>query len=57
MMILIAHDEMERIGIAAIKKGVTRHDIVREALDSYFQKLASELPEACNCIANGNCCR
>lgn len=57
IMILIAHGELERLGIAAIKKGVTRHDIVRAALDSYFQKLAAELPQSCNCMANGPCCR
>lgn len=57
IMIMITHDELERLGIAAIKKGVSRHDIVRGALDSYFRKLAAELPQACNCMANGNCCR
>lgn len=57
IMIMITHDELERLGIAAIKKGVSRHDIVRGALDSYFRKLAAELPQTCSCMANGNCCR
>lgn len=57
IMVMITHDELERLGIAAIKKGVSRHDIVRGALDSYFRKLAAELPQACSCMANGNCCR
>lgn len=57
IMVMITHDELERLGIAAIKKGVSRHDIVRGALDSYFRKLAAELPQTCSCMANGNCCR
>ena len=33
-------DELERLSIAAIKKGANRHDIVRAALNNYFCKLS-----------------
>lgn len=56
IMVTVTADELERLGIAAIKKGLTRHEVVRAALDSYFQKLAAELPQKCNCMANGSCC-
>ncbi len=33
VMISLTHEELERLDIAAIKKGATRHDIVRGALN------------------------
>jgi hypothetical protein len=50
VMVSITQEELERLNIAAIKKGTNRHDIVRGALDDYFRKLSAEMPHPCACI-------
>jgi hypothetical protein len=50
VMVCITPEELERLDIAAIKKGTKRHDIVRSALDDYFRKLSAELPYPCACM-------
>jgi len=54
VMVCITPEELERLDIAAIKKGTKRHDIVRSALDVYFRKLSAELPYPCACIEGGS---
>jgi hypothetical protein len=56
VVISLMPEELERLGIAAIKKGVSRHDIIRDALDGYFRKLSSELSKPCACMAGTSCC-
>ncbi len=53
VMVSITPEELERLNIAAIKKGVTRHDIVRGALNDYFRKLSAELLRPCACMEDG----
>ena len=48
--------EHETLGIVAVKRGLTRHQVVRDALDSYFETLASEYRTQCSCIATGCSC-
>ncbi|MDE2073079.1 MAG: hypothetical protein KGJ81_06535 [Alphaproteobacteria bacterium] len=55
IVVSITQDELEKLGIAAIKKGISRHDIVRGALEEYFRKLAAELPQPCACMDGGAC--
>lgn len=50
VMVCITPEELERLDIAAIKKGTKRHDIVRSALADYFRKLSAELPYPCACM-------
>jgi hypothetical protein len=50
VMVCITPQELERLDIAAIKKGSKRHDIVRSALDDYFRKLSAEFPHPCPCM-------
>ncbi len=50
IMISITQQELERLDIAAIKKGTSRHHIVRGALNEYFRKLSAELPRPCACM-------
>jgi hypothetical protein len=50
VMVRITPEELERLDIAAIKKGTKRHDIVRGALDDYFRKLSAEFPQPCACM-------
>ena len=56
VMVFISQEELERLGIAAIKKGINRHDIVRGALDDYFRKLSAEFPQPCACVEGGCGC-
>ena len=49
IVISITRQELERLDIAAIKKGANRHEIVRSALNDYFRKLSAEFPH-CACI-------
>ncbi len=52
----ITDEDLERLRIVAIKKGATRHDIVRGALHDYFRKLSAELPRPCACVEVRSCC-
>ena len=54
LIIRLSPEEHERLGIAAVKKGVTRNQLVRAALDSYTEALLREYGRACACIA-GSC--
>lgn len=51
----LSQEEHERLGIVAVKKGLTRHQLMRDALDHYFEKLAGEYKSECACIATGGC--
>lgn len=53
MMITLSGAEFERLGIAAVKKGLTRHQIVRAALDVHLDRIKREYG-ACGCMA-GEC--
>ena len=48
--------EFERLGIAAVKKGVSRHDLVRDTVNAYLAQLASELNHSCACLQDGSHC-
>jgi len=55
MSLGLTQEEHERLGIVAVKKGLTRHQLMRDALDHYFDKLASDYKAECACIAVGGC--
>ena len=56
MMIALTTNEFEKLGIAAVKKGVTRHQIIRTALDLHLDRLKREYG-GCGCMAmdGGGC--
>ena len=43
--------EYEKLGIAAVKKGLSRNDIVRDAVNSYIAELVREYQNSCGCIS------
>jgi hypothetical protein len=47
--------EHERLGIVAVKRGMTRHQLMRHALDDYFARLAREYRNNCACLSEGGC--
>jgi hypothetical protein len=48
--------EFERLGIAAVKKGLSRHDLVRDTVNAYLARLVSEMDHRCACLEDGSNC-
>jgi hypothetical protein len=44
--------EYETLGLVAVKKGVTRHQLAQSAIDAYFDWLVEEY-NSCGCIVGG----
>jgi hypothetical protein len=55
MMVTLSASEFEKLGIASVKKGVTRHQIVRTALELHLERLKREFCE-CGCMAVDGAC-
>ena len=53
MTVTLSAGEYEKLGIAAVKKGVTRHQLVRTALDLHLERLQQEYSN-CSCMG-GSC--
>jgi hypothetical protein len=59
--LLLTDNEFERLGLVSVKKRVNRQQLLRLAIDHYFEKLADEYRSGCRCIATaapcaGNAC-
>ena len=55
MVVTLSASDFEKLGIAAVKKNVTRHQIVRTALELHLERLKSEFCD-CGCLAfDGTC--
>src|SRR5581483_11633196 len=52
LMVTLSHEEYERLGIAAVKKGVTRHQLVRHGFELHMKKLMREYA-TCGCMTGG----
>jgi hypothetical protein len=55
----LSENEFERFGIAAVKRGIARHQLLREAINDYVDRLMRDY-ENCGCItgvATTACCR
>jgi hypothetical protein len=57
IVLALSPHEYETLGLVAVKKGATRHQLAQEAMDAYFEWLISEYGEACSCIVGGALCR
>ena len=55
LFIALSHREHERIAIAAVKTGLSRHELVRDALESYLDQLARDMGAECHCISGATC--
>lgn len=51
IMVVLSEREHETLGHIAAKRGLTRHQIVRSALGSYFEWLIDEYGNSCRCIS------
>ena len=54
LFVALTRPEHERLAIAAVKTGLTRHQIVRDALDLYYEQLSRDMGNICACVA-GTC--
>ena len=52
IMVALSDEQHETLGLIAAKKGFTRHQIVRNALEGYFEWLADEYGRICRCISS-----
>jgi len=53
LFVALSHVEHERLAIAAVKTGLSRHQLVRDALEMYFEQLSADMGEDCACITGG----
>jgi hypothetical protein len=49
--------EFERLGVAAVKRGVSRQQILRESMEFYLTDIAQTLMVPCECLSEGSCQR
>jgi len=52
MMVTLSHADYEKLGIAAVKKGITRQHMLRIAVDLHIERLKREYG-GCGCMAMG----
>ena len=55
VMVAFTAEEYERLGIAAVKRNVSRHQLVREAMDLYFAQMTQALHLGCDCLSGSFC--
>lgn len=56
LFISLSHREHERLAIAAVKTGLDRHQLVRDALEAYFEQLSRDMREGCACMSGAKTC-
>jgi len=56
LMVALSPIEFETLGHMSVKKGTTRHQLLRNALDEYMALLGEEYGGDCNCIYTGCTC-
>jgi hypothetical protein len=59
LFVSLSHPEHERLAIAAVKTGLSRHQLIRDALELYFEQLSADMGHDCRCVAGtvcGNSC-
>jgi hypothetical protein len=55
VMVAFTAEEYERLGIAAVKRNISRHQLVREAMDLYFGQMTQALHLGCDCLSGSFC--
>ena len=56
LMVTLTPAEFETLGHMSVKKGTSRHQLVRNALDEYMSLLSEEYGVECQCIYTGCSC-
>ena len=47
--------EYERLGIIGVKKGLSRHQVLRQAFEKYLASIQHEYQAECGCLAEHGC--
>jgi hypothetical protein len=55
-MVQLSPLEFETLGHMSVKKGTSRHQLLRNALDEYMALLGEEYGDDCQCIYTGCTC-
>jgi hypothetical protein len=55
MFVLLTPSEYERLGIVAIKRDTSRHQLLREALDTFMDWAVEEYRTDCACVSGASC--
>nr|TFG51278.1 MAG: hypothetical protein E4H34_06465 [Hyphomicrobiales bacterium] len=55
VVLTLTNEEFERIGIAAVKKNITRQQLARDALFTYLTAIAPNY-ESCPCLTGNDPC-
>jgi hypothetical protein len=53
LFVNLTPEDYERLGIVAVKRDSTRHQLLRDALDAFIEKSSIEID--CACVATGGC--
>ncbi len=53
--VIVGAGDLQRIGIAAVKAGVTRQKIIHAALQAYLHEFAADLHQPCHCLTDETC--
>ena len=56
LRVALSDTEYEKLGLAAVKHGITRHQLIREAIDAYVEKLIEAYRGSCRCIGGEGTC-
>jgi|KBSMisStaDraftv2_1062788.scaffolds.fasta_scaffold1265790_2 hypothetical protein len=56
LMVILTPIEHETLGLVAVKKSLTRHQLLRNAVDEYLALLVEEYDGDCRCIQTGCAC-
>ncbi len=54
LFVNLTPDEYERLGIVAVKRDATRHQLLRDAFDAFLRQASEEL-KACACVSGESC--
>lgn len=54
--VALSDAEYEKLGLAAVKHNVTRHQLIREAIDTYVDRLIRKYRKDCRCIGGDGSC-
>jgi len=56
LRVALSDTEFEKLGLAAVKHGLTRHQLIRDAIDSYVDLLIKRYQGNCRCIGGDGPC-
>jgi hypothetical protein len=55
MFVVLSPNEYERLGIVAVKRDTSRHQLLREALDTFMDWAVEEYRTDCACVSGDGC--